>query len=66
MTKIERRVKLEHQLAEAVEGASHFGGTHTDRVLIDFLIDKIAELQMEIEELKSSKESYILKPDGCE
>lgn len=31
-----------------------------------FLIDKIADLQYQIEELKSHNVSYVIKPEGCE
>lgn len=63
MTKQEIKAKLEHQLAEAIEGASHFGNS-AEGTPFDFLIDKLADLQLQIQELR--KECVLDPyPDGC-
>lgn len=64
MTKQHLKAIIKHDLAEAIEGASHFGN-NAEKVPIDFLIDKIADLQYQINELRENASSvkYIVAYD---
>lgn len=74
MTKTEIRTKIVRELGEATSEMLQ-NLTYTDKeyyqakarmLEVDFLIDKLSDLQYQIQELKSQNVGYILKPDGCE